>query len=45
MTKAVPPQRRGNPEEMGDVVRFLLSEQARYVSGETVAVAGGLQLV
>jgi NAD(P)-dependent dehydrogenase (short-subunit alcohol dehydrogenase family) len=45
MTKAIPLQRRGNADELGDVVCFLLSDQARYVSGETIAVAGGLQLV
>jgi NAD(P)-dependent dehydrogenase (short-subunit alcohol dehydrogenase family) len=45
MTQAIPLRRRGSPGDMGDAVRFLLSGQARYVSGETVAVAGGLQLV
>jgi NAD(P)-dependent dehydrogenase (short-subunit alcohol dehydrogenase family) len=45
MTKAIPLQRRGNADELGDVVCFLLSEKARYVTGETIAVAGGLQLI
>jgi NAD(P)-dependent dehydrogenase (short-subunit alcohol dehydrogenase family) len=45
MTQAIPLQRRGNADELGDVVCFLLSDKARYVTGETIAVAGGLQLV
>lgn len=45
MTRAIPLQSRGNADDMGDVVCFLLSDKARYVSGETIAVAGGLQLL
>jgi 3-oxoacyl-[acyl-carrier protein] reductase len=33
--------RWGRPEEMGDVVAFLCSERASYVSGETIRVDGG----
>jgi NAD(P)-dependent dehydrogenase (short-subunit alcohol dehydrogenase family) len=29
------------PEELGDVVAFLLSDDARYVTGQTIAVDGG----
>jgi NAD(P)-dependent dehydrogenase (short-subunit alcohol dehydrogenase family) len=45
MTRAIPLRRAGQPEDVADVVQFLLSDKARYVSGETIAVAGGLQLV
>ena len=45
MTKAVPLRRAGQAEDVADVVVFLLSDKARYVSGETICVAGGLQLV
>ena len=45
MTRAIPLQRAGTADEIGDVVCFLLSNKARYVTGETIAVAGGLQLV
>ena len=34
--------RWGTPEEFGDVVCFLASERARYVTGQTVVVDGGL---
>jgi 3-oxoacyl-[acyl-carrier protein] reductase len=34
--------RLGRPEEVGDVVVFLASDQSRYVTGDTVAVDGGI---
>ncbi len=44
MTKAIPLRRRGEADDIADVVCFLLSNKARYVTGESIAVAGGLQL-
>jgi 3-oxoacyl-[acyl-carrier protein] reductase len=32
----------GSPRELGDVVCFLASERAAYVTGTTIAVDGGL---
>ncbi len=40
---AIPLRRLGDPREFGDVVCFLASERARYVTGQTVVVDGGLQ--
>jgi NAD(P)-dependent dehydrogenase (short-subunit alcohol dehydrogenase family) len=45
MVKAIPLGRAGTAEDVADVAVFLLSDKARYVSGETINVAGGLQLV
>ena len=39
----IPLRRWGDPSEFGDVVCFLASERARYVTGQTVVVDGGLQ--
>jgi 3-oxoacyl-[acyl-carrier protein] reductase len=39
----IPLRRWGEPREFGDVVCFLASERARYISGQTVVVDGGLQ--
>ena len=40
--KTIPLGRWGTPQEFGDVVCFLASERARYVTGVTLAVDGGL---
>jgi NAD(P)-dependent dehydrogenase (short-subunit alcohol dehydrogenase family) len=45
MVRAIPLRRAGKAEDVADVVLFLLSDKARYVSGETICVAGGLQIV
>ena len=39
----IPLRRWGTPQEFGDVVCFLASERARYISGQTIVVDGGLQ--
>ena len=38
----VPLGRLGRPEEMGDLITFLASERAAYITGTTIAVDGGL---
>jgi NAD(P)-dependent dehydrogenase (short-subunit alcohol dehydrogenase family) len=38
----IPMLRVGLPEEVASVVLFLSSDDARYVSGATIAVDGGL---
>ncbi|RIL06472.1 MAG: hypothetical protein DCC71_06605 [Proteobacteria bacterium] len=42
---AVPAGRAGTAEEVADVVCFLLSDAARYVTGHNLMVDGGLTLV
>ena len=38
----IPARRLGSPREFGDVVCFLASARASYVSGTTVLVDGGM---
>ena len=38
----IPIKRYGKPEEFGDVVCFLASEKASYISGSNFRVDGGL---
>jgi 3-oxoacyl-[acyl-carrier protein] reductase len=40
--QAIPVGRWGTPQEFGDVACFLASDRARYVTGTTVLVDGGL---
>jgi 3-oxoacyl-[acyl-carrier protein] reductase len=39
----IPLRRWGDPQEFGDIVCFVASERARYVTGQTIVVDGGLQ--
>ncbi len=41
-TKNIPAGRYGRPEEVGDVVTFLASERASYITGVNLLVDGGL---
>lgn len=39
--KALPLGRFGEPEEVGDLVAFLVSERARYITGASINIDGG----
>jgi NAD(P)-dependent dehydrogenase (short-subunit alcohol dehydrogenase family) len=39
--RATPLGRRGQPEEIGEAVAFLLSDRASFITGETMVVDGG----
>jgi 3-oxoacyl-[acyl-carrier protein] reductase len=41
-TRSIPVGRYGKPEEYGDVVTFLASERAAYITGSVIRVDGGL---
>lgn len=40
--EAIPARRFGRPRELGDVVAFLCSTQASYVTGSLISIDGGL---
>lgn len=42
LKKLIPMNRFGNPEEVAEVVTFLASSKASYITGETISVNGGL---
>ena len=44
MAKKVPLQELGTPEDIANVYAFLSSNQARYISGATISVDGGITL-
>jgi 3-oxoacyl-[acyl-carrier protein] reductase len=41
-TKNIPLARFGDPSELGNLVAFLASERASYITGQTISVDGGL---
>ncbi len=44
MTAKIPLQRRGQPEDIADVVVFFASPMSRYVTGQALVVDGGVSI-
>lgn len=42
LKKQIPAQRFGQPEEVADLVAFLVSPQAGYITGNVISINGGL---
>jgi 3-oxoacyl-[acyl-carrier protein] reductase len=42
MTERVPLRRLGTPEDIANVYAFLASDEASYINGAVIEVAGGL---
>jgi len=42
LVKMVPMQRAGQPEEVADLVAFLASKRAGYISGQMISINGGM---
>ncbi|MDI2029572.1 3-oxoacyl-ACP reductase family protein [Saccharopolyspora sp. TS4A08] len=44
LTKAIPLRRLGDPQDLANAVAFLASDEAQYITGQTVSVSGGLTM-
>jgi len=44
MIRAVPLKRMGQPEEPGAAIAYLASDEASYITGQTLSVSGGLTM-
>ncbi len=44
VTHAIPMGRTGTPEEVAEAVTFFASPEARYITGQTLSVSGGLTM-
>jgi 2-hydroxycyclohexanecarboxyl-CoA dehydrogenase len=44
LTRAIPFRRLAQPEDVAGVVAFLASDEASYVTGQTISVSGGLTM-
>lgn len=42
VTKSIPMKRMGKPEEVANIVLFLVSDGASYITGETIVADGGI---
>jgi 2-hydroxycyclohexanecarboxyl-CoA dehydrogenase len=45
MKRAVPMRRLGRPEDIGPAVAFFASEEAGYITGQTLSISGGLTMI
>jgi 2-hydroxycyclohexanecarboxyl-CoA dehydrogenase len=44
LTKAIPFRRLADPQDLANAVAFLASDEANYITGQTVSVSGGLTM-
>jgi 2-hydroxycyclohexanecarboxyl-CoA dehydrogenase len=44
LSRAIPLQRIGKPEDVANAVAFLAADEAAYITGQTLSVSGGLTM-
>jgi 2-hydroxycyclohexanecarboxyl-CoA dehydrogenase len=44
LARAIPMRRLGQPDDYPGLITFLLSDEARFITGQTISVSGGLTM-
>ena len=44
LMKSIPMKRMGKPEEVAELVLFLASDRASYITGEVIRIDGGIAM-
>jgi 2-hydroxycyclohexanecarboxyl-CoA dehydrogenase len=45
MVRGIPLKRMGEPEDYAGIVAFLASDDAAFMTGQTISVAGGMNMI
>lgn len=45
MVRGIPLKRMGQPEDYGGIVAFLASDDGGYITGQTISVSGGMNMI
>jgi 2-hydroxycyclohexanecarboxyl-CoA dehydrogenase len=45
MVRGIPLRRMGEPEDYAGIVAFLASDDGRYITGQTISVSGGMNMI
>jgi 2-hydroxycyclohexanecarboxyl-CoA dehydrogenase len=45
MVRGIPLKRMGEPEDYAGIVAFLASEDAAFITGQTISVSGGMNMI
>ena len=45
MVRGIPLRRMGEPEDYGGIVAMLASDDGKYITGQTISVSGGMNMI
>jgi 2-hydroxycyclohexanecarboxyl-CoA dehydrogenase len=45
MVRGIPLRRMGEPDDYGGIVAMLASDDGKYITGQTISVSGGMNMI
>jgi len=45
MLRGIPLRRMGEPDDYGGIVAMLASDDGKYITGQTISVSGGMNMI